>query len=85
MILTHDAAAQRFEATTEHGVAVANYQRDGNAVLFTHTEVPEAAQGQGVGSALIGKALAWAKGEGLEIVPLCPFVAAYVKEHLDAA
>lgn len=84
MTITHDEATTRFEATTEHGTAVADYQRDGSTVTFTHTLVPKGARGQGVGSALIGHALAWAAREDLTVVAQCPFVAAYIEAHPEA-
>jgi uncharacterized protein len=81
--VTHNTARRRFEAATEGGTAVAYYTRDGDTVTFTHTEVPEAAEGKGVGSALARAALAWARGEGLGVVPMCPFFAAYMARHPD--
>lgn len=82
--VTHHAAAHRFEAETPAGLAHADYELRGGEVYFTHTEVPEHAEGQGVGSALVRAALAWADAEGLAVVPVCPFFAAYVAAHPDA-
>lgn len=84
MTITHNADELRFEADTGHGVALAEYQRDGDTVVFTHTVVPGAARGQGVGAALVAEALAWARAEGLAVVPQCPFVAAYAQKHPEA-
>ena len=49
--------------------------------MFTHTEVPPAHEGQGIGSALIRFALAAARERGVEVIPICPFFAAYIKRH----
>ena len=62
----HDPAAHRFTLATEDGDAVLAYEPagdvDGRArVVFTHTVVPEAAGGQGVGSRLVRAALAQAR------------------------
>jgi hypothetical protein len=39
---------------TEHGMAVAIYRRQGDRAIFTHTEVPRADEGKGLGSQLVG-------------------------------
>jgi uncharacterized protein len=61
--------------------AVAAYQLEGDTIVFTHTRVPPAIEGQGVGSRLIRGALDAARDEGLKVVPQCPFVAAYIDKH----
>jgi predicted GNAT family acetyltransferase len=43
--------------------------------------VPEAHEGQGIGSALIRFALSSARERGLRVIPICPFFAAYIKRH----
>ena len=61
--------------------AVAAYQREGDTIVFTHTAVPPAIEGQGVGTRLIRAALDDARDEGLKVVPQCPFVRAYIERH----
>jgi predicted GNAT family acetyltransferase len=53
----------------------------GKDIYFTHTEVPPVLEGQGVGTELVSKALENIKSREMTLVPLCPFVAAYVKRH----
>lgn len=84
MNVVHNLSKSRFEAETEAGLAELDYRRTGDTVVFTHTGVPEDAAGQGVGTALAEAGLAWAKAEGARIVPLCPFVAAYLRQHPEA-
>jgi len=81
--VTHNAAHHQFEADTPAGLALAAYEREGATVVFTHTEVPEEAEGQGVASALTRAALDWARTEGLSVVPMCPFFAAYMARHRE--
>lgn len=76
-----NAAAGRFEAHVDGAVAFADYSQEGDRILFTHTEVPEALEGQGIGSALIRAALETVRERGLKVVPLCSFVAAYMQRH----
>jgi predicted GNAT family acetyltransferase len=74
-------AEQEFELDVDGHRAVAAYQREGGTIVFTHTHVPRAIEGRGVGSKLIRAALDAARDEGLAVVPQCPFVAAYIERH----
>ncbi len=77
----------RFEARVDGalaGVIVYSERPDGRLVLF-HTEVDEAFEGQGIGSRLAAGALDDIRGRGLTIVPLCPFVSAYLARHSEYA
>lgn len=75
--------ARRYEVQTPAGLAFAEYRPAGPAVMFTHTEVPEALEGQGVGSDLVKAALDDVKAQGKKVIPLCPFVAAYIGRHQE--
>lgn len=75
--------AQRFEAQLGDDRAVAEYHLKNNVIIFTHTEVPEVMEGKGVAGKLIKTALDTAKAEHYQVVPLCPFVSAYIKRHPD--
>jgi uncharacterized protein len=57
--------------------------RGGNVVAFLHTEVDPNVQRRGLGSALVEGALADARERGLRVVPLCPFVDAYIRRHAE--
>jgi predicted GNAT family acetyltransferase len=77
----HNAAAQRFEVTQNGHQAELGYTLAGNSIVFTHTEVPAALEGRGIGSALARTALDYATAEKLDIVALCPFVYGYLEKH----
>jgi len=62
-------------------VGLAAYRRRNGRIAFTHTEVDDALEGRGFGSRLASEALADVKRQGLEVVPLCPFIAHYIDEH----
>jgi uncharacterized protein len=53
----------------------------GDRIVFTHTEVDPAFEGQGLGKILVAGALEDARDRGLAIVPICPFVSKYVHAH----
>jgi predicted GNAT family acetyltransferase len=79
--IQHDEAGSRFYLQGESGTAFINYRRDNGAMLFLHTEVPPEMKGGGIGSMLVRAALDYARSLGLRIVPLCPFVAAWIRRH----
>ena len=59
----------------------AAYRLRSGRISFTHTEVGDAHEGQGVGSTLVAGALDDVRRRGLEMLPFCPFVNSYVKRH----
>ena len=77
----HNPAEQRFEAVVDGQLSVAEYLRDGDLIIFTHTEVPEALEGRGIATALTHAALEAARAEQLTVVPRCPFFTAYIRRH----
>jgi uncharacterized protein len=72
---------QEFELSVGGERAVAAYQLEGDTIVFTHTLVPPAIEGRGVGSRLIRAALDSARDQGLRVVPQCPFVRAFIERH----
>ena len=52
-----------------------------NLIYLTHTEVPVALEGQGIGSQLLSKVFADIEKKGLQVVPLCSFITGYIKKH----
>lgn len=79
--VTRNDDRNRYELSVDNKLAVSEYNRLTNAVMFTHTEVPEALEGQGVGSALARGALDDVRAQGLTVIPLCPFIAAFIRRH----
>ncbi len=73
----------RYEALVESGVVAgyAEYRKQGGLLVFTHTEVDDAFEGQGVGSALARGALDHARTLDLPVRPLCPFIKSYIDRH----
>ena len=79
--IVDNRARHRFELVVDGETAIAVYRRDGDRIRFTHTEVPPAIEGRGVGKALVGGALDQVRAQGLRVVPLCPFVRHYIETH----
>jgi predicted GNAT family acetyltransferase len=76
-----NVALSRYELDTPHGLAIAVYRQQGDRLLFTHTEVPSADEGHGIGSQLVREALDDARRRGFKIVPACSFVVDFVRRH----
>lgn len=77
----NNAARNRYELKVGDATAIAAYERAEGKIVFVHTEVPESLSGQGVGSALARGALEDARAQGLRVVPVCTFIAGYLKRH----
>jgi uncharacterized protein len=63
----------------------ADYKRDGNRRIFTHTEIDPAFGGQGLGGKLAAFALDATRAAGERIVPRCPFIRGYLGKHPEYA
>ncbi len=61
------------------GVAVYHIRK--GRYIFVHTEVGPEYEGKGLGSALARYALDEMRDRGETIVPICPFIASYIKRH----
>lgn len=57
------------------------YKMAGGKIFLTHTEVPVELQGKGIGNVLVKEVLEDIGKMELKLVPVCPFVAAYIKRH----
>jgi predicted GNAT family acetyltransferase len=79
--VSHDPATGRFEIVTGAGTGLLTYLRRGTAMEILHTEVPEAGEGQGFAAALAVAALDYARSAGKQVIPSCPYVAAYIARH----
>ena len=74
-------AESRFEVTVDGHLAIAEYRLTDKTILFSHTEVPPALEGRGVGKALVQAGLRSARERRLLVLPVCTFFAGYLKRH----
>jgi uncharacterized protein len=79
--VTHDPHGQQFEMSVPGGKAVLGYRRGNGTIDLLHTNVPPEDEGNGHGTSLVQAAFDYARESGLEVVPTCPFVKAYVDKH----
>ena len=72
----------RYVVTVDGHEAEMTYSRAGAKIMIIdHTGVPKELGGQGVGQALVLRAVGDARSEGFKIVPLCPFANAQFDKH----
>jgi uncharacterized protein len=84
--VTDNPQEHRYDAKVEGTLAgFAAYRLRGeDVIVFTHTEVDPAHEGQGIGAALARGALDDVRARGeRQVVALCPFIAAWVRRHPD--
>ncbi len=83
--IARDDAGKRYTAAVDGRVAaLAEFIPTAELVVFTHTETDPAFEGQGVASQLVAWALDDVRSRGLQVLPLCPFVKAYIGKHAEA-
>jgi predicted GNAT family acetyltransferase len=79
-------ALERYEVSVDgRRAGLAAYQLEDGLLTFTHTEVDDAYEGQGLGGRLARFALDDARVRGLRVQPLCPFIRGWIKRHPDYA
>jgi len=84
MDVQHSPDRRRFFLDVAGGTAELAYRPiDAHTIELVHTEVPEAAAGQGIGGKLARAAFAWARGNGTKLVVTCPFVQKWLERHPD--
>jgi predicted GNAT family acetyltransferase len=83
--VVENVAGSRFEMAFPGGRAFASFRRDGDRLIVTHTEVPAAFNGQGLGSRLCLGMFETARTTGRRIVPACSFVTDWARRHPEFA
>ena len=76
--------ASRYEVFADGDLAgFARYRLGDGRITFFHTEIDPAHEGRGLGSKLARAALDDARARGLPVVPVCPFIAGFIRSHPD--
>ena len=80
----HNASAERYEIRLGDemaGFTVAEPTDDPKVILFPHTEINEAFEGQGLASKLVQGAFDDIRERGLRIKPTCPYILGWLPKH----
>jgi predicted GNAT family acetyltransferase len=77
-----NAEAHRYEAYLGSELAgFLDYHAQPGLLTILHTEVDRSYEGRGVGSRLAAHVLDDIRQRGMEVLPICPFVIAYIKQN----
>lgn len=82
-IVRDNPERSRYELEVSGEIAIAEYSREGDTLLITHTHTPPALRGQGIAGRLIAGLLSDVRTRGLKVRPLCSYVVDYLDRHPD--
>lgn len=81
MDIKDNTQLSRFELEIEGQLAVVDYILKDNVYSIPRVYVPRQLEGKGIGSKVLKQSLDIIEKRGAKIVPICPFVGAYLKRH----
>jgi predicted GNAT family acetyltransferase len=74
--------AERFEISVDGKLAgFSEYRLARDRIAFTHTEVFDEFEGQGLAKVLVTHALDDVRGRGLGVLPFCPYVRKFISKN----
>ncbi|UOK41822.1 MULTISPECIES: GNAT family N-acetyltransferase [Flavobacterium] len=79
--LVKNEEKHQFEITVDGHKAFIVYKEKPHVIKLIHTETEPELEGKGAGTAVIEKTLTYIEDNDYKLVPLCPFVFAYIKRH----
>src|SRR5262249_34133144 len=79
--IENNERAGQFEAREGQQEPFISYRRQAESIRFLHTQAQPGLEGQGLAARLTRTALDYARTQGLRVIPICPFVAAYIRTH----
>jgi predicted GNAT family acetyltransferase len=88
MPTVRDNPAQlRYELIADDGDVIGEirYRREPGAVALVHTDVDPAHEGQGLAGLLVEGAFRDLRERGLRVIPICPYVRAWLRRHPEQA
>jgi len=83
--VVNNPAENRFEVWVEGHLAKLDYREDGDTIVMTHVGVPVEFRGHGVAAVITKAGLEYAKAKSLRVIPMCSYVAAYIRRNPEYA
>ena len=83
--IVHDADRDCFEVVVDGHPCRLDYTRSADTLSLNSVQVPKDVGGRGIAGHLTRHALDWAREQGLQVNPRCPYVAAWIQRHPDYA
>ncbi len=79
--ITRNPAENRFEVWIDGQLSKLDYIEDGNTIVMTHVGVHPEHRGGGVAGRITQVALEYAKQRNLRVIPMCSYVASYIRRN----
>ena len=79
--VTDNQARSRYELVEQGHTAYADYRRDGGRLYIDYVLAPPPLRGTGAAGRLMEGVAQAAKADGLKIVPICGYAAAWLRRH----
>jgi uncharacterized protein len=79
--VVHNEAETQFETWIDGQLSKLDYMQDGNTMVITHVGVHPEHRGQGVAGKITEVALEYAKQKSYRVIPMCPYVATYIRRN----
>lgn len=83
IVVQHNAAQRRFEVEIDGHLSEADYEIQGERMIFTHTFVPSELRGRGIAEKLVRAGLEYARAQKLRVVPACSYVGVFIERHAE--
>ncbi|HWL59264.1 MAG TPA: GNAT family N-acetyltransferase [Microbacteriaceae bacterium] len=84
--IASNPAESRYEVLVDGELGgILGYQLDNGVIDLRHTVVMPEHRGQGIARMLAERAFEDARAQGLKVIPTCPFVLAWTKDHPEVA
>ena len=84
VVVSDARGRERYEVRLDGELAgFVQYRLRPGLIALIHTEIADRFEGQGLAGKLIAFALNDARERGLDVLPSCPFVNAYIKQHRE--
>lgn len=81
--IQRNEARSRFEATVDGQLCVIDYRLADGLLTLPSVRVDKSVEGRGIAAALTRAALDWARAQSLQVLPVCPYVIAWIRRHPD--
>lgn len=79
--VTHNPAENRFETWIDGRLSKLDYLQDGGNIVMMHVGVYLEHREQGVAGKLTRVALEYAREKDLRVIPMCSYVASYIRRN----
>ncbi len=81
--IRNNQSGQRFETLVDDLLCVIDYELHDTNLSLTHVLVPKPLEGRGIAGELTRAALDWARTENYRVIPVCPYVQAWLQRRPD--